>query len=180
MAEPAPKPDDNVPPVVDPSGNEGDNPKTFTQEELDNAVKARLAKAEKSAEEKTKKAIADAIAEEKRQAKLSAEDRATEESKKKQQELENKERDIALRENRADAREALQEKNISTELVDLVIDVDADKQAENIEKLETAFTKAVEEGVAAKLAGKAPEDYSAGGSDKKNSDGVNKGGTTAF
>lgn len=170
--------------VTDGSGDdnqveENQDSKSFSQEQVDGIVKARMERFEKKAQEDRDKAIAEALADAERKAKLTAEERATEESTQQRKKLEEMERDISLRENRADAREALQEKNISTELVELIVDVDAEKQEQKLEKLESAFTKAVEEGVTAKLKGTPPEDYS-GGDTKKKADSVNKGGTTAF
>lgn len=168
----------------DKDKEEGADSKTFSQEQVDEIVGKRLAKAQKQAEEQTKKAIEDALAEAERKAKLSAEERAQEESKKKASELAEKEREIALRENRADARELLSEHKISTSLVDFVVDVDSDKTKENVETLAKAWTEAVEEGVKAKLSGKAPEDKAAGGKTSKDASaipGVMTGnGKTAF
>ena len=67
-----------------------------------------------------------------------------------------------VRERRADAKDALSDRNIDTDLVDFVIDIDEDKTNSNIDKLEKAFNKAVEAGVKAKLAGTSPEDYGEG------------------
>lgn len=52
-------------------------------------------------------------------------------------------------------------------MVDFVIDIDADKTSDNINKLEKAFNKAVEAGVKAKLAGTSPEDYGEGAKKSK-------------
>lgn len=137
--------------------NEG-TPKTFTQEELEKTLSERL----KREREKADKALADKLKAEReeweRQAKLSAEEKEAELAKKQAEETAAREREITLRENRADARELLQEKSIPTDLVDFVVDVDADKTKANIDSLEQAFLRAVETGVAAKLKGQTPEE----------------------
>lgn len=149
-----PNPDD---PQDDTKGKE-DTQKTFTQDELEKTLSERL----KREREKADKALADKLKAERedweRQAKLTAEEKAEEERKRHETETSERERGIILRENRADARELLQEKNISAELVDFVVDVDADKTKENIDNLEKAFLKAVEAGVNDRLKGQTPKD----------------------
>lgn len=173
--KPAPKPDDNKPPVDDKKPGddkkpEGGDSKTFTQEDLDKVVEGRLAKERKASEERTAKAIKDALDEQARQAKLSDEEKQTEESKKKASELEERERNAALRENRAEARELLQEKSIDTSLLDWVVDPDIDKTKENVEKLEKAWNTAVEDAVSKKLSGKTPVDKTPSNDGKKPKD----------
>lgn len=114
------------------------------------------------AEEKLKDEVSKALAEAERQSKLSEAEREKEFKAKQQKELEDRERTITLRERRADAKDALSDRNIDTDLVDFVIDIDEDKTNANIDKLEKAFNKAVEAGVKAKLAGTSPEDYGEG------------------
>ena len=139
---------------------EKDTPKTFTQEDVDRAAAARA----KRAEEKFNKDLEARLKKERedweRQAKLTAEEKADEDRKRMEQETAEKLRDITLRENRADARELLQEKNISADLVDFVVDVDPDKTKDNIDSLEKAFLKAVEQGVNDRLKGQTPKDKS--------------------
>ena len=140
--------------------DEAKNQKTFTQEDFDKQLSKTLADKEAKLEKRMKEQLQKELEERERLAKLSAEEKEAEERKKREQETAAKEREITLRENRADARELLQEKKISTELVDFVVDIDAEKTKENIDNLEKAFTKAVEQGVADKLKGKTPEDKS--------------------
>jgi hypothetical protein len=142
-------------------GEEGnEEPKTFSQEDLDRiAAKTRAevkAKADKAAADAIKKAREEWEAE----AKLTAEEKVKKENEKRETELAEKLRSIAIRENRAEARDILQEKAISTDLVDWVVDEDIDKTKENIEKLETAWNKAIEDGVNKKMAGSTPKDKS--------------------
>ena len=151
-------------PTETPAPNEEkkteETPKTFTQEELEKTLSERL----KREREKADKALAEKLKAERedweRQAKLSAEEKEAETRKKEAEKTAAREREITLRENRADARELLQEKNISADLVDFVVDVDPDKTKENIDSLEKVFLKAVEAGVNERLKGDTPKDKS--------------------
>lgn len=135
---------------------------TFTQKDLDSlAAKVRAeekAKIEKAQKESIDKAISDAKTEWERQAKLTAEQREEEARQAKAKEFEERERKLALGERRLEAIAKLAEKNIPSEVVDYLIDVDKVKTGENIEKFSEVYNKAVEEGVKAKLAGKTPTD----------------------
>ena len=138
------------------AGGESED-KKFSQEDMDKVVQERVKREREQAEERTSKAIADALAEQERKAKLSESERKSEETKQREKEMADRERDITIRERRADAIEKLTEQNISTKLVNLVVDYDKDKMDENIENLAKAFSDAVQEGIEAKLAGKTPK-----------------------
>lgn len=143
-----------------PENQEEKQEKTFTQEELEKTLDARLKREREKAEKETADRLKKEREEWERQAKLSQEEREKEERERMKQETAEREREITLRENRADARELLLEKNISADLVSFVVDVDADKTKENIEQLEQAFTKAVEAGIADRMKGETPKDKS--------------------
>lgn len=142
---------------ADAAEAEKKEPKTFSQEDFDKQLSKTLADKEAKLEKKLSEKFDKELSERERLAKLSAEEKDGETRKKRDAEQADREREITLRENRADARELLQSKNISSELVDFVVDVDADKTKDNIDNLEKAFLKAVEDGVAEKLKGKTPE-----------------------
>ena len=136
------------------------NPKTFTQEDFDKQLSKTLSDKEAKLERKHTDKLKAEREDWERQAKLSSEEKESEATKRRDAESADRERGITLRENRADAREVLQSKNISADLVDFVVDVDGDKTNENIDNLEKAFNKAVEIGVTAKTAGTTPTDKS--------------------
>lgn len=168
-----------------PEVNQTNTQKTFSQEEVNQLVSKRLNEANAKADERTKAAIAEAIAEHDRKAKLTEEERLNEARKAKDDELAEKERSITLRENRADGIEKLAELNIDTKMVDFVVDIDKDRMMDNITKLNKAFNEAVSKAVEAKLAGKTPTDYGDGSktTDKKESlstRGYHKSGMMAF
>lgn len=148
--------------------NKATTTKTFTQDEVNNLVQKRISEVQAKADERSKAAIADAIKDYDRKAKMTEEERRKELIKAKDDELAEKERSITIRENRADAIEKLAEQNIDTKLVDFVVDVDKEKMEGNIEKLSRVFNDAVTKAVEQKLAGKTPTDYGDG----------NKTGTT--
>lgn len=132
--------------------------KKFTQAEIDKAISERL----KREKETNDKRLAETLRKEReaweRQSKLTEEQRAEEQRKAIESELSEKERNLALRENRADAREMLIEKGIDSNLVDFVVDVDSDKTKSNITELEAAYSLAVKAGVDKALAGTTPKD----------------------
>lgn len=175
--------------------NEGANPandktddkeagKTFTNEELGQKLSAERKKLKEQFEKEKADAIADALKEAERKAKLTEDQKAAEAQKEAQEALDKREQEITLRERKAEAIETLTDKGISPKLVDFVVDVDADKTAKNIDTLTEVFNKAVEEGVKAKLAGSTPKDRGSTtvGNDKKSATtGVYTGnGRTAF
>lgn len=165
------------------SGNEGSStPTTFTQEQFNTALGDRLARERKQNEEARKKELADAKAEWERQAQLSVEERAKEEHNKQKAELESRERDIAMRERRADIATVFAEKQLPIEFIKYVADIDKAKSDANIEELEKIWAKVVGEGVEAKLAGKTPTDTQKATGDVKfgNDNTIVKDGTAAF
>lgn len=161
--------------------------KTFTQDEVNAMVQKRVNEVNAKNEERNKQAIQEALADYDRKQKMTEEERLSEARKQKDDELAEKERNITMRENRADAIELLAEQNIDTKLVDFVVDLDKEKTAENVKALTKAFNDAVAKGVEAKLAGKTPTDYgdgnktaSSGKESSLGSRGYKGHGVTAF
>lgn len=143
-----------------PTNEDNKAGKTFTQDEVNNIISERL-KAEKTKNEQSiKDAVAGAIAEHERQAKLTEAEREKEAKSKREAELKAREDEITLRENRVKAQELLAKKNIPIDLVDFVVDLDATKMDEKIETLAKTYNKSVETGVTDKLKGNPPKDFS--------------------
>ena len=134
--------------------------KTFSQTDMDNLAGKIRSEEKAKNDQAIKEAVANAIAEYDRQAKLTEEEREKEAKSKREAELKTREEKITLRERKLQAKELLQEKNIPTELVDFVIELDETKTKENIEKLAKSYNKAVETGVTDKLKGTPPKDFS--------------------
>ena len=68
-----------------------------------------------------------------------------------------KEKELALMENKNEASKILAEKGLSLQLVDFVVAEDADTMAANIKLLETEFNKSVKAEVEKRLASKSPK-----------------------
>lgn len=159
-------------------------PKTYTQNEVNDFVRKRINEINAKKADEIKQAVNDALAERDRQAKMSDEQKADEALKKRNEAIDKRERDVTLRERRSEAMAKLIEKEIPTELVDYVVEVDADKTAENIDKLAETWNKAIDAKVKEKLAGTTPKDRSNGGNTTNKSatpSGVySKNGISAF
>lgn len=134
--------------------------KTFSQDEVNNIVSERLKDVKSKQDEAIKNAVALAVAEERRQAKLTEEEREKEAKSKREAELQAREEQITLRERKLQAQELLQAKHIPIDLVDFVVDLDETKTKDNIEKLAKTYNKSVETGVTDKLKGTPPTDFS--------------------
>ncbi len=152
----------NTPVVETPAttNSEEKGGKTFSQEDVNKIVATRLDEEKTKNKQAISKAVQDAIAEERRQAKLTEEEREKEAKSKREKELREREDNITLRERRLEAQEMLQEKNIPINLVDFVVDLDETKTKENVEKLAETYNKSVENGVTDKLKGNPPKDFS--------------------
>ena len=134
--------------------------KTFSQADMDNLA-GKIRNEEKAKNEQAiKDAVAMAIAEERRQAQLTTDEREKEAKAKREAELKEREDNITLRERRIMAQELLSQKHIPIDLVDFVVDLDETKTKENIETLAKTYNKSVENGVTDKLKGTPPPDFS--------------------
>ena len=140
--------------------NEGDAGKVFYQTDMDNLASKIRGEEKRKAEQAIKDAVASAIAEERRQAQLTAEERESEAKAKRDAELKAREDAITLRERRLTAQELLSQKNIPIDLVDFVVDLDEAKTRDNIDRLAKTYNKSVENGVTDKLKGTPPTDFS--------------------
>lgn len=158
---PEPQPDGKSPEANTPGGNDkGETPRTFSQDEVNDMISSRVNELNAKSEEKIAKAVKEALAERERQEKMSAEDKAREEQEKRNAELADKERSLKLRENRADAREILQEKSIPDTFVDYLVSEDMEETKGNIDKFAKVWSDAVSAEVDKRVAGKTPEDPS--------------------
>jgi membrane protein involved in colicin uptake len=160
-ADPNKDPDGGAPPADPSDGGEpkgDDDPKTFSQEDLDKLAAKVRQEAKDRADKDLEKRLADEKADWERQAKLSAEEKASEELKKQEAALAKQAHDLAIRENRVEAHATLQEKSLPVDFIDLLVDEDNVKTTANIDKFEKAWNKALSEAVDKKLAGKTPVD----------------------
>ena len=161
-----------------PTNEDNKGGKTFTQADMDNLAGKIRGEEKAKNDQAIKEAVAQAIAEERRQAKLTEEQREAEAKSKREAELKAREDDITLRENRVKAQELLAQKNIPIDLVDFVVDLDANKMQEKIDTLAKTYNKSVETGVTDKLKGNPPKDFS--NSNETGNDKPKYTGTVAF
>lgn len=147
-----------TPNTVDNEANKGG--KTFSQTDMDNLAGKIRAEEKAKYDEIVKNAVANALKEQERQAKLTEEEREKEAKTKRETELKEREDKITLRERKLQAQEMLQEKHIPIELVEFVVDLDETKTKANVEKLIKTYNKSVELGVTDKLKGTPPTDFS--------------------
>ena len=126
---------------------------TFTQSELDALLQKegdrRVSQAMKKQEGKLKEA--------QKLAKMSAEEKYVYELEQREKAIEEKERQLSLAENKAEAAKILAEKGISAELVSFVVTDDAETMNANIKLLEREFKKSVKSEVEKRLAGATPK-----------------------
>jgi len=141
--------------------NAGENKdsKSFNQEDMDKLASKVRAEEKAKSEKAIKDAVANAMAEYDRQAKLTQEEKDKEAKAKREKELADRESQITMRERKLEAATALSEKGVPTEFVDYVVDVDAEKQSIKIDKFAKEYAKAVEKGVTDKLKGTPPKDF---------------------
>ena len=134
-----------------------EEPKTYTQEEVDKLLQSeadkRVSEAMKKAESKKEAAIKEAT----KLAKMDEEQRYQYELEQREKAIADKERELALAENKATASMVLSNRGISAELVNLVVAEDADTMNQNIQLLEKAFKESVKAEVEKRLATSTPK-----------------------
>ena len=127
--------------------------KTFTQDEIDEMVRSNVdravAKALHKADEQRKEA--------EKLAAMNAKEKAEYEINKKQQDLEERERNIQLRELTAEAKDMLIEKGLSSDLASILDYKDAESVKESINIIEAAINKEAEKQVIERLKGRTPK-----------------------
>lgn len=142
---------------------------TFTQEELGQKLSAERKSLTAKFEKEKQEAIKEAIAEYERKSKLTEEQKATEAQKAKEQALAERERQVTLRERKAEAMTILSEKNIPTAFVEYVLDEDADKMVEKIDALSKVWSDELNKGVKGAVSGNTPDDKNKSDLGKKTS-----------
>jgi len=147
-----------------------DKNKTFTQDDVNKLLQSetdkRVTEALKTAQAKWEKDFTEKLTKEKaeaeRLAKLSADEKRTEELKKKNEEIASKETELRRRELKLDTISVLSEKQLPVDFADFLMGTDAEGTNENIKRFSEAFQKAVENSVNDRLKGKPPAGGSGG------------------
>ena len=151
--------------------------RTFSQEELGKKLSAERNKLREQFDKELEDKLNAAKADWEKQAKMTEDERATAAQKAKEEALAERERQVTLRERRAEAATMLSEKNIPTAFVEYVLDEDADKMAEKIDTLTKTWSDELKKAVKGAVSGNTPEDKSKGDLGKKTttSSGVYRG-----
>lgn len=137
-----------------------DAPKTFTEEELKQAIDAAVKEAATAAETKVREEESRKAAEKEEADKLAAMDEKEREKailEKREKELAEKEAAIAKREAKTLAAGLLTENGLPTDIADLVIGGTSEVTKSNVALMKTSFDKAVEAAVVERLKGKSPD-----------------------
>lgn len=126
--------------------------KTFTQDEVDNIIKGRLAKERKSWE----KQLVDQQTEAEKLASMSEKEKKQYQEQKRAKDLEAREAAINRRELTAQAKEQLADKGLPVTLAEILNFSDAESCSKSIETVEKAFQSAVEKAVEERIKGGKP------------------------
>lgn len=143
--------------TIEITETEVEETRTYTQEEVDALLQKegdkRVSEALKKAERKKEAAIKEA----QKLAKMDEEERFRYELDQREAAIAEKERQLALTENKNEAMKALSTRGISVALADFVVAEDAETMMDNIRLLEDEFKKSVKAEVEKRLASKTPK-----------------------
>lgn len=134
-----------------------DDKLTFTPKEFDSEVDKRIANALQTAKAKWDEEKQTEISNAEKLAKMSASDRKAAEDKAKQEALDNREKQLNMREYRYEAKHQLEENGLPDSFVDMVLSEDAETTKNNIGAIKAEFDKAIEAAVNEKLKGNNPK-----------------------
>jgi len=132
--------------------DKGTETKTYTQEEVDKLIQQAGDKRVQQALSKKEKEFAEA----KKLLQMSDDEKTAYLKSQYETDLQAREKELALRENKLSAIEVLSSKGIPTSFVDLVLADTAEEMNKRISVLDTEFKKAVSEAVKAKLSSSTP------------------------
>ena len=136
---------------------EGQDDKTYTKAEVEALLQKEADKRVTAALKKAQKKQADAVKEAEKLAKMDADERYKYELDQREAAIAAKEEQLALAENKAACTSILADKGIPVQLVDFVVDKDADAMDAKIKTLDKYFKLAVKNEVEKRLAGSAPK-----------------------
>lgn len=132
-------------------------PKTYTQEEVDALLQSeadrRVTEALKRAEKKKEAAVKEA----QRLAAMNEQEKYEYQLQQREAAITEKEKQLALAENKNEASKILAEKGLAIALVDFVVAEDAETMKKNIDLLDKCFKESVKAEVAQRLKSKTPE-----------------------
>lgn len=129
-----------------------EQPKTYTQEEVDKLLQQESDRRVTEALKKANKKNQEKLREAEKLSKMNDQEKYEYELEQREKAIADKEHELALAENKAIAMSILSEKGISTTLVDFVVADDADTMKANIDLLARAFQVSVRAEVEKRLA----------------------------
>jgi hypothetical protein len=135
--------------------------KTYTESEVQALLQREGDRRVSSALNKQKKEFEKQVAESEKLKTMDENQRKEYEYSQKLQELEAREREFAIAQNKLEATKVLANRELPIEFVDYIVAEDADTMMENITTFERAFKSAVADAVAKKIASPAPKNGSA-------------------
>ncbi len=142
--------------------NEGaQTPKTYTEEEVRALLQQEGDRRVSQALNKQRKEMEKKQAEAEKLREMDENQRREYEYNKKVAELEQKERDFAIAQNKLEASKVLANRGLPVQFVDYIVADDADTMMTNIDNFEKAFKSAVADAVAARIAQPTPKSGSA-------------------
>ena len=135
----------------------GTETKTYTQEEVDKMLQSEVDRRITSALKKQAKSNEAKIKEAQKLAQMNESEKFQYELEQREKAIEEKEKALALAENKNEASKILADKGLSLSLVDFVIAEDAETMNSNIRLLEKAFKDSVKREVEKRLGSSAPK-----------------------
>ena len=136
--------------------NEGQETKTYTQEEVDALLQQESDRRVTAALKKQEQKTAEKLKEAQKLAQMNEEQKYAYELEQREVAIAEKEKALALAENKNEASKILAEKGLSLSLVDFVVAEDAETMNDNIQLLDKAFKQSVKDEVERRLASKTP------------------------
>lgn len=146
-------------PVEETTG--GDAPKTYTEEEVQALLQQEGDRRVSSAQKKWQKDLENKMAEAEKLRNMDESQRKEYEYEQKLHELEDREREFAITQNKLEATKVLANRNLPVEFVDYIVAEDAETMMANITTFEKLFNSAVADAVAKRIASPAPKTGSA-------------------
>ena len=139
----------------------GSAPKTYTEEEVQVLLQKEGDRRVSSAQKKWEKDLETKMAEAEKLRNMDERQRKEYEYTQKLQELEQREKDFAIAQNKVEAMKVLSNRNLPVEFIDYIVAEDAETMMNNITTFEKLFNSAVADAVAKRIASPAPKTGSA-------------------
>ena len=135
--------------------------KTYTEEEVQALLQKEGDRRASSAQKKWEKDLENKMAEAEKLRNMDESQRKEYEYTQKLQELEQREKDFAIAQNKVEAMKVLSNRNLPVEFIDYIVAEDAETMMTNINTFEKMFNSAVADAVAKRIASPAPKTGSA-------------------